>query len=44
MRDDREKLQDILEAIERIERYVVQGRPAFEQNEIKRCHPNLALS
>lgn len=26
MRGDREKLQDILEAIERIDRYAVQGR------------------
>lgn len=34
MRDDREKLRDILEAIERIERYGVQGRAAFEQNEL----------
>ncbi len=34
MRDDREKLQDILEAIERIDRYVVQGRQTFEQNEL----------
>jgi uncharacterized protein with HEPN domain len=34
MRDDREKLQDILEAIERIERYAMQGRQAFEQNEL----------
>jgi uncharacterized protein with HEPN domain len=34
MRDDREKLQDILEAIERIERYAIQGRQAFEQNEL----------
>lgn len=34
MRDDREKLQDILEALERIDRYVVQGRSAFEQNEL----------
>ena len=34
MRDDREKLQDILEAIERIERYAVQGRSAFEHNEL----------
>ncbi|MFE4105110.1 HepT-like ribonuclease domain-containing protein [Almyronema epifaneia] len=34
MRDDREKLQDILDAIERIERYSVQGRKAFEQNEL----------
>lgn len=34
MRDDREKLRDILEAIERIERYALQGRQAFEQNEL----------
>lgn len=34
MRSDREKLLDILEAIERIERYAVQGRSAFEQNEL----------
>lgn len=34
MRDNREKLQDILEAIERIDRYAIQGRPAFEQNEL----------
>lgn len=29
MRSDREKLLDILEAIERIERYAVQGRSAL---------------
>lgn len=34
MRSDRERLQDILEAIERIHRYSVQGRLAFEQNEL----------
>lgn len=34
MRDDREKLQDILEAIERIDRYAAQGKQAFEQNEL----------
>lgn len=34
MRSDREKLLDILEAIERTERYTVQGRQAFEQNEL----------
>lgn len=34
MRDDQEKLQDILEAIERIDRYAVQGRQVFEQNEL----------
>lgn len=33
MRSDREKLEDILEAITRIERYAVQGVHAFEQNE-----------
>ncbi len=34
MRADREKLQDILEAIDRIERYAVRGRQAFEQDEL----------
>lgn len=34
MRDDREKLRDILEAIERINKYAVQGRQSFEQNEL----------
>jgi uncharacterized protein with HEPN domain len=34
MRDNREKLYDILEAIERIEKYAVQGREAFEENEL----------
>lgn len=34
MRSDREKLLDILEAIERTERYAIQGRQAFEQNEL----------
>jgi len=34
MRSDREKIHDILEAIERIERYTIQGRQAFEQNEL----------
>ncbi|BDA70973.1 nucleotidyltransferase [Calothrix sp. PCC 7716] len=34
MRDNREKLHDILEAIERIDRYAVQGREAFEENEL----------
>jgi uncharacterized protein with HEPN domain len=34
MRDDRERLQDILEAIELIEKYAAQGRAAFEQNEL----------
>jgi uncharacterized protein with HEPN domain len=34
MRDDREKLRDILEAIERIDKYAIQGRQSFEQNEL----------
>jgi uncharacterized protein with HEPN domain len=34
MRDDRERLQDILEAIERLEKYAAQGRAAFEQDEL----------
>ncbi len=34
MRDDRERLLDIQEAIERIEKYSVRGRAAFEQDEL----------
>jgi uncharacterized protein with HEPN domain len=34
MRDDRERLLDIQEAIERIERYAAQGRETFEQDEL----------
>lgn len=34
MRDDRERLLDILEAIERINRYAVRGRAAFESDEL----------
>ena len=34
MRDDRERLFDILEAIERIEKYASKGRPAFEDDEL----------
>jgi uncharacterized protein with HEPN domain len=34
MRDDRERLLDILEAISRIERYAARGRTAFEQDEL----------
>jgi len=34
MRDDRERILDILEAIERIERYAVRGRTAFESDEL----------
>ncbi|MES1243245.1 MAG: DUF86 domain-containing protein [Acidobacteriota bacterium] len=34
MRRDRQRLQDILEAIERIERVAVQGKSAFEDDEM----------
>ena len=34
MRDDRARLLDIQEAIERIERYTARGRTAFEQDEL----------
>lgn len=34
MRDIRERLLDILEAIEHIERYAVQGKKAFENEEL----------
>jgi uncharacterized protein with HEPN domain len=34
MRDDRERLQDILEAIELIEKYAAKGRAVFEQDEL----------
>jgi uncharacterized protein with HEPN domain len=34
MRDDRERLLDIQEAITRIERYTELGRDAFEQDEL----------
>ena len=34
MRDDRERLKDILEAIEQIEKYAGQGRKAFELDEL----------
>ena len=34
MRDDRERLLDIQEAIERIERYTQRGKEAFEQDEL----------
>lgn len=34
MRDLRERLLDILEAIERIEKYTIRGRDAFEQDEL----------
>jgi uncharacterized protein with HEPN domain len=34
MRDSSEKLRYILEAIERINKYAIQGRQSFEQNEL----------
>ena len=34
MRDDRERLQDVLEAIERIEKYAVRGRQALTGDEL----------
>ncbi len=34
MRDDRERLADILEAIERIGKYAGRGRAAFERDEL----------
>jgi uncharacterized protein with HEPN domain len=34
VRDDRARLLDIQEAIERIERYAARGRTAFEQDEL----------
>jgi uncharacterized protein with HEPN domain len=34
MRREQERLLDILEAIERIERYAAQGKSAFFQNEL----------
>ncbi|MGD9630401.1 MAG: hypothetical protein AB7V18_14265 [Pyrinomonadaceae bacterium] len=34
MRDDRERLLDILEAIERIEKYTARGRSVFDENEL----------
>ena len=39
MRDNSEKLQDILEAIERIERYAVLGKQKFEQDELIQSWP-----
>jgi uncharacterized protein with HEPN domain len=34
LRDDRERLADILEAIDRAQRYAVRGRTAFERDEL----------
>ena len=34
MRDDKERLRDILDAIDQIEKYAVQGEAEFQQNEL----------
>ncbi|MBM4124443.1 MAG: DUF86 domain-containing protein [Nitrospira sp.] len=34
MKDDRQRLEDSLDAIERIERYAARGRTAFENDEL----------
>ena len=34
MRDDRERLRDILEAISQIEKYTVRGQTEYQQNEL----------
>jgi uncharacterized protein with HEPN domain len=34
LRDDRERLADILEAIDRAQRYAVRGRVAFDSDEL----------
>ena len=34
MRDNRGRLQDILDAINRVERYAKRGRPAFVEDEL----------
>ena len=34
MRDESERLRDILEAIERIEKYTTHGRAAFDEDEL----------
>ena len=36
MRDDREKLLDIMEAIECIEKYALKGRDTFQRDEMER--------
>lgn len=38
MRSDREKLEDILEAIQNIEKYAARGRTAFEGDELIRTY------
>jgi uncharacterized protein with HEPN domain len=34
LRDDRDRLADIIEAIDRAQRYAVRGRAAFESDEL----------
>jgi len=34
MRDPKERIKDMIEAIERIERYAVRGRANFEEDEL----------
>ena len=34
MRDDATRIQDALEAIERIEKYAARGRPIFDEDEL----------
>lgn len=34
MRDDRARLSDIIEAVERIEKYATRGRTAFDEDEL----------
>lgn len=34
MRDDREKIQDILDAISHIEKYAIKGRKTFDRDEL----------
>ncbi len=34
MRDEKERILDILEAIERIKKYAAQGRDVFERDEL----------
>ena len=34
MRDDAERLRDIMEAVERVERYTARGREAFDGDEL----------
>jgi hypothetical protein len=41
LRSDRERLLDILEAVERIEHQATRGRAAFDQNEL--ALPTLAI-